>query len=734
MDDCTKKQHTNSRNCTLMKATKYFSIFLLSHTLCSSAIAETVEIDQVPNSIEIVSSTADSYTIELTLGSFEKDGVQIDGEEYFKILLEDGTTIDEKGAPDLPRLSRSISIPANSGVSITIVDSEYVDYQVGVAPSKGTILRNVSPDSVPYTFGPAYEEDQFYPEELVSLSEPYLLRDIRGISLQFSPITYNPVTNTLRIYNKLTIDVNFDGEDNRNAQERVTDTFSKHFVPVYNNHFINIKIDESRIREERADETQMLVISADEFIDEMISFVDHKNSIGLSTVMVPVSEVGTDPAVIKSYIQSYYDANPSLSYILLVGDYAQIPTPMHLGGGSDPSYSLVSGSDNYPDLFIGRFSAETSSQVETMVERTILYETGLKGPWYDRAMGIASDQGENYGDDGEADYVHMRNIRDVLFGWHLTDIGEFYDGSQGGEDLAGNPTPLDIASYLNAGASLINYTGHGSSTSWGTSGFSNADVDNLTNDDQLPFIFSVACVNGNFTNTTSFSEAWLRATNASTGNPVGAIGFYGSTINQAWSPPMEAQDAFNDMLITDSYPSYGALVFSASSAMMDAYGSGDYDVGTDMFLTWTLFGDPSIGTTQSCDTDLPKPKLRYTGSKKHKIDSKKYKRFNLQIKNWESYPNQLFDPAPNLPACENSADSSRTWVEIYDKVTDEVIHTYCDLDSSQALTNLSFSVPKNSIDYYLGKVVYVVIHDRNCGVKYTSNSIWTNPYKRTSDD
>jgi hypothetical protein len=403
------------------------------------------EIDQVPNGIEITSSTANSYTFELTLGSFEQEEVQIDGEEYFKILLEDGTAIEEEGAPDLPRLSRSLSIPGNSGVTASVLESEYIEYNLEVAPSKGTILRNINPDSVPYTFGSMYEEDQFYPQELVSLGEPYLLRNIRGISLRFSPVTYNPVTNTLRIYHKLSVEVHFDGEDNRNTQERVTDSISKHFIPVYNNHFMNIDFDDSNIRDEATDETQMLIISADEFIDTMTSLVDHKNSIGLSTVMVPISEVGADPTAIKSYIQSYYDSNASLSYVLLVGDHAQIPAPMHLGGGSDPSYTLVSGSDNYPDLFIGRFSAETSAQVETMVDRSIMYETGLKGAWFDRAMGIASDQGAGHGDDGEADFEHLRNIRDVLLGWNLTEIGEFYDGSQGGEDLAGNPTPEDIA-------------------------------------------------------------------------------------------------------------------------------------------------------------------------------------------------------------------------------------------------------------------------------------------------
>jgi gingipain R len=59
-------------------------------------------------------------------------------------------------------------------------------------------------------------------------------------------------------------------------------------------------------------------------------------------------------------------------------------------------------------------------------------------------VGIASNQGP--GDDGEDDFEHLRNIRSVLSSWHYTNIGEFYDGSQGGGDAAGNPTSASIAS------------------------------------------------------------------------------------------------------------------------------------------------------------------------------------------------------------------------------------------------------------------------------------------------
>ena len=60
--------------------------------------------------------------------------------------------------------------------------------------------------------------------------------------------------------------------------------------------------------------------------------------------------------------------------MLLVGDAAQIATPSASGGASDPSYSKLAGGDDYPDILVGRFSAETAAQVDTQVLRTIEYE------------------------------------------------------------------------------------------------------------------------------------------------------------------------------------------------------------------------------------------------------------------------------------------------------------------------------------------------------------------------
>ncbi|GAG31482.1 unnamed protein product, partial [marine sediment metagenome] len=248
---------------------------------------------------------------------------------------------------------------------------------------------------------------------------------------------------------------------------------------------------------------------------------------------------GNNCTSIKNYIQGVYDSATDLAFVLLVGDYTQVATCTASDGASDPTYSKLAGGDDYPDIMVGRFSAETEADVNTQVERTIEYETtpATTQDWFWRGTGIGSAGGP--GDDGEYDWEHIRNIRTDLLAYGYTQVDELYEEDQGGGDAPDNPTAGDVSTVLNAGRGIVNYCGHGSPTSWGTTGFSNDDIDGLTNDNMLPFIFDVACVNGQFNGYTCFAEAWMRATNGT--EPTGAIGVYASSINQSWAPPMEAQ-------------------------------------------------------------------------------------------------------------------------------------------------------------------------------------------------
>lgn len=540
----------------------------------------------------LVYSGIETSQVRFSLDGFLSQAVQTPRGEALILSLEGATPILEKGAPDLPKMTASVIIPDLAGMQVEVVESAYREFSnFFIAPSKGNLTRDINPASVPYEYGEAYGQNAFYPGKLADLRDPYIMRDHRGQTVIIYPFQYNPVTRTLRVYTDITVRISKVNDEGINPLIRAQEpeTVDAQFSHIYNRHFLNAG-SASRYTPV-AEFGNMLIISYGAFMSAMEPFVLWKKQVGYPVEMVDVGTIGNSTAI-KSFIANYYNTK-GLTFVLLVGDAAQVPTSSTSAGDSDNNYAYVAGNDHYPDLFIGRFSAENVDQVNTQVQRTLMYEQNppTTVDWFTKCTGIASDQGP--GDDGEYDYQHIRNIQNnKLLPFTYTYANELFDGSQGGNDAGGNPTPAMVATAINAGSGIINYTGHGSNTSWGSSGFSNGDVNNLVNDNMLPFVWSVACVNGNFVGTTCFAEAWLRATN--NGQPTGAVAFLGSTINQSWNPPMCGQDEMNDVMV-ETYQgnikrTFGAISMHGCMLMNDEYGAG----GDEMTDTWTCFGDPSV--------------------------------------------------------------------------------------------------------------------------------------------
>ena len=541
-------------------------------------------------SIELVSSTVEVSTVRLTLEGFFQQEVKTPAGSAVIIRSGEGTPILEAGSPDLEKLTVSLIIPDRALMQLEVVSANYREFtDVEVAPSKGNFTRDIDPSTVPYTYGTAYSMDQFFPGQLADLGDPYILRDYRGQTIRIFPFQYNPVTKILRVYTDMTVTIRQISEKGINPLHRRGEmtTVDFDFNKLYQRHFLNAKQTRYTPVEE---EGNMLIICYGDFLDEMEPFIEWKKLMGRPVEMVDVAQMGNS-AAIKSYVAEYYNAN-GLTYLLLVGDGPQIP-PSFSSGDSDNDYSYIVGADHYPDIFVGRFSAENGEQVATQVTRTISYEKNPNDDpdWYTRNLGIGSGQGP--GDDNEMDYQHIRNMQTDLMNYTYDYNAELFDGSQGGNDAPGNPNPSMVAAEVNTGTSIILYCGHGSASSWGTSGFSSSDINSLlTNAGMLPFIWSVACVNGDFKNNTCFAEAWLRATHE--GQPKGAIATLMSTINQSWNPPMEGEDEMVDILVesyTDNIKrTFGGLSMNGCMKMNDSYGSG----GFEMTDTWTVFGDPSV--------------------------------------------------------------------------------------------------------------------------------------------
>ncbi|PLX13692.1 MAG: hypothetical protein C0598_03130, partial [Marinilabiliales bacterium] len=572
----------------------------LFNLLQASEIVKIQESGDVETGITLVNSNIDQSILSFKMSEFSYSEVETSRGKAWSIFVDGSAKRLEKGRPELPLFAASIVIPSQANMEVEVIKAQYVEYtDVLIAPSKGNLNRTINPSDVPYEFGPQYDRDNFFPQNTVGLRDPYIIRDFRGQTVLINPFVYNAVTKTLRVYYNIELKVAKNGISNINtlSSNDFPTAIDSRFSNIYKRQFLNFESVQSRYTPVEEDGS-MLIISYGDFMDEMDPFIDWKIKTGTEVEIVDVASIGGASAI-KTYIADYYNDN-ELTFVLLVGDAQQVPSSMVGGNDSDVDYSYIVGSDHYPDCFVGRFSAQTEQHVITQVDRTINYERyplQLSG-WYENAIGIASDQGP--GDENEYDYVHMRNIaNNKLIPFTYTYAYELFDGSQGDEDASGNPTPAMVAEAVNSGATIINYTGHGSDVSWGSSGFSSNNVNQLTNNDKLPFIISVACVNGNFVGTTCFAEAWLRAEN--NGEPAGAVATIMSTINQSWNPPMRGQDDMNDILTeadeNNIKRTFGGITMNGCMGMNDEYGAG----GDEMTDTWTIFGDPSLVVR----TDVP---------------------------------------------------------------------------------------------------------------------------------
>ena len=576
------------------------TIFFIWVFSASSFAKEWVEVNsqnEEKSKITVLNSSEESIRL-----NFELSGYYVEETPFGNIIsLPGGVSILEKGAPDVPLITTSIQIPNLSKMELSIISSDYVDVPMeSIIPSKGNITRDVKLKNVPYEKGYHYSTNKFYPSKTAYLRYPHIIRTKRGQTVVFHPFQYNPVKRTLRVFTKIVIDINKNGLSTENPLIRFPNKLAgiREMDQIYKQHFINYSdiLDRYTPLEE---DGSMLIISHGPFIESMQPFLIWKNKKGIKTEIIDVAEIGNTSDEIKSYVEDYY-YNYGLNFLLLVGDIAQIPSPRFSeGAGSnspgDPYYGFIPVGDYYPDVFVGRFSAENTEHVSTMVNRTIVYERypDSNGTWYKEGAGFASDQGP--GDDGEYDDEHLDIIRQRLLDYTYNEIDQVYDPTGTVEDG-------EIA--INEGLSLINYTGHGSSGSWGNGcPMNNTDVDGLTNNNMWPWIWSVACVNGEFHMGTCFAETWLRATD-SDGLPTGAVATLMATVNQAWNPPMDGQDEMNNIFI-ESYSNnikrtFGGLSYNGCMEMIDNYGSAG-DVET---LYWTIFGDPSFVVRSDTPTDL----------------------------------------------------------------------------------------------------------------------------------
>jgi hypothetical protein len=148
---------------------------------------------------EVSGNNYENTRIEFTIPGFYIDTVLIDGKEYSKVSVPGVVNYMKEGYPQVPRIAKSVIIPNDKKMKVRIIEKDIRRLKSPpIIPSKGNILRSVSPASVPYTFSDFYSSEDVFPGELVSLSESFIIRDFRGITVYVNPIRYDSQNEELK--------------------------------------------------------------------------------------------------------------------------------------------------------------------------------------------------------------------------------------------------------------------------------------------------------------------------------------------------------------------------------------------------------------------------------------------------------------------------------------------------------------------------------------------------------
>ena len=510
----------------------------------------------------------------------------------------------EEGMPDLPVLRKWIELPFADGYSLEIINTRSRMAQLG---------ENGLPVSIP---GRAPEEEKSrpsrsdapaenppsgfvlpFPSVPVQLGQTFVVRGHNILQVQAWPVMLQAAQGTLEIFEEIHIKINIQGSDLNLTLDRSESFGSPAFDRLLSHQILNYQ-DSAGIASDRANGSEpILIIAPGAFISALEPLVNLKESQGHPVNLVPLSVTGTTPESIKTYISYAYHNWPSPpTFVILVGDvnngYLSMPAFTGLASETvtDLYYGAVDGEDWIPDIFVGRLPARGTTQLNIMIDNLIAYNNllGTEG-WVKKAAFLASND-TNYWDLAEATQNYVIQTHTQPAGY----VGTFPTSPQaGGDKLYGhtfNAGNTDVINAVNNRRALVSYTGHGSTVSWGTPGYSQSNIRSISHTGVFSVVTSFACVTGDFSTTESFGETWLLQPNK------GAVAFIGSSSSSYWGPDDTLERAMMDSLYSgrDHANIVGSFRFDGLMAV-EASRPG---TGTAQSLyyweSYNLLGDPSL--------------------------------------------------------------------------------------------------------------------------------------------
>jgi hypothetical protein len=602
-------------------------IFCLSFHSMLTAQDLAISFNRAATGVDIARDNAQQLNLSFTFSGITTFGVESEKGLFNEILIPGTYAIGALGTPKLPASKHLIEIPFGADVHVKVKNysvTEYVLADYGIEhqlmPVQPSLRKDMDPMDVKFEFdADLYTKDAFVTHEIAQVEVLGVMRSYRIARLTVAPVSYNPVSGIIRVFNDIEVEISYTNVDMALTNHIKASTYSPYFEAVRSS-FLN-----NPFRDDYPDHPDLtaypvhyLVVSDRMFEDALQPFLAWKTQKGFFLTVAYTDEIGTSYGQIQAYIHSQYNnatpENPAPSFVLLVGDTPQIPATIGTSSGkmTDLYYASVDG-DYFPEMYYGRFSANNPSQLIPQIEKTLYYERyEFDDPSFlDKSTLIAGADGTWNPRVGQPTiHYATQNYWNEAHGY--TDVFAYLTSP-----YTGCYSPEKIA------VSYINYTAHCNQNVWGDPSLTIAQVNAFVNAGQYPLAIGNCCLSADFGYPECIGEAFVRAPNK------GAVAYIGSSPNSYWFEdfywavgafPIQGTNngyvptfeettlgAYDGPFVSD-YVSASGIVFVGNLAVteVDIQGYPSHSSPLYYWQAYNVLGDPSIITynTQGAPNDV----------------------------------------------------------------------------------------------------------------------------------
>lgn len=557
-----------------------------------------------PTSVDVLASDNTHFSANLSFGALNTWAETDGGEVWTQLSLPSlDNVVGAPGMPAIPTWQAIVGIPA--GATAHISSSSPVpgeSFFINLYPfQQGPVDQSVPdedefpPDPLLFVNPPfekdeeAYATDAFFPPSPCAFQPLGQYRDLQIGQVQCAAGQYNPVTDEFRTFDSVAFDIQFEGGEGTFITSQSLSPFelsnSGPDSVVLNSSAVVEFVKEFDLSDLICWGEELLILTHPNFRDAADELADWKRDKGIATTVINVGAgtLHSNAGDIDDLIEDRYgNCQVRPSYVLLIGDSEWIPpsdTDYQVSDdsttGSDFGYAIYPQGifDIFPDFAVGRIPVDTLAEAQTVVDKTINYESSPPfinlfdgGPFYTTAGLAAQFQCCRMNQDGtplgnagrtQRSFIHSaETARDALMadgfvgesiytetvdngGYCLINPGpgnpcptnqiqqpysgnttpnRYYDNTllptdlRSGSGFPWDGSTADIISAFNEGRFLFLHRDHGGSSGWSNPLFSTANLSSLSNGDLLPIVYSVNCKSGYFdreTDTGGTSESFM---------------------------------------------------------------------------------------------------------------------------------------------------------------------------------------------------------------------------------